>query len=104
LKIRVQNKGVKLKKFQLLVYSEFHDLLLFFLVILYEFQAMEEAINIRTKQDKLIRIGERVCIDDQEWKIAEIKNDSITLYRDGVDGKSNTTRQTVEQVKTLLHP
>ncbi len=104
MKIRVQNKGVRLKKFRLLVYSEFHDLLLFFLVILYEFQAMEEAINIRTKQDKLIRIGERVCIDDQEWKIAEIKNDSITLYPEGVDGKSNTTRQTVEQVKTLLHP
>ena len=63
---------------------------------------MRKTREFQVKKEVLIKIGERVFIDDVEWKAAEVIDDIVTLYREGVGGESHTIQKTVKEVKTLV--
>ena len=47
-------------------------------------------------------VGERVFIDDIEWKVAEVIDDIATFYREAIGGESHTIQKTIKEVKSLL--
>ena len=51
---------------------------------------------------KIVKVGDRVIIDNIEWKIAEIKGHMIILYHKDVDGSGQTILKSVAEVKNLL--
>ncbi|SVB87999.1 uncharacterized protein METZ01_LOCUS240853, partial [marine metagenome] len=53
-------------------------------------------------QQKLIKIGDRVIIDDKEWKVAEIKENLVTLYHENVEGSGQTILMSPAEVKDIL--
>ena len=63
---------------------------------------MRKNKEFQVKKEVLIKIGERVFIDDVEWKAAEVINNIVTLYREGIGGESHTIQKTVNEVKTLV--
>jgi hypothetical protein len=63
---------------------------------------MRKNREFQVKKEVLIKIGERVFIDDVEWKAAEVIKDIVTLYREGIGGESHTIQKTVKEVKTLV--
>ena len=63
---------------------------------------MRKTREFQVKKEVLIKIGERVFIDDVEWKVAEVINDIVTLHREGIGGESHTIQKTVKEVKTLV--
>jgi hypothetical protein len=46
--------------------------------------------------------GDRIILDDQEWKVAEIISDTVVLYRESISGKSQTIQEPVEVIKSHL--
>lgn len=97
-----QFEAVRLKKFSHLAYLDFYLLPLFIWVILRQFLPMRDTKEFKIKKDVLIKIGDRILIDDEEWKVAEIINNTVTLYREGVGGMSHTIQMPVEEAKSLL--
>tara|TARA_B110000467_G_C18234561_1_gene430753 strand:+ start:778 stop:981 length:204 start_codon:yes stop_codon:yes gene_type:complete len=63
---------------------------------------MRKTREFQVKKEVLIKIGERVFIDDVEWKAAEVIDNIVTLYREGIGGESHTIQKTVNEVKTLV--
>ena len=63
---------------------------------------MKKTREFQVKKEVLIKIGERVFIDDVEWKAAEVIDNIVTLYREGIGGESHTIQKTVNEVKTLV--
>ena len=53
-------------------------------------------------QQKLIKIGDRVIIDDKEWKVAGIKENLVTLYHENIDGSGQTILMSPAEVKDIL--
>ena len=63
---------------------------------------MRKTREFQVKKEVLIKIGERVFIDEVEWKAAEVIDNIVTLYREGIGGESHTIQKTVNEVKTLV--
>jgi len=63
---------------------------------------MRKITKFQVKKEVLVKIGERVFIDDVEWKVAEVIDDIVTLYREAVGGESHTIKKTIKEVKFLL--
>ena len=63
---------------------------------------MRKITKFQVKKEVLIKVGERVFIDDVEWKVAEVIDDIVTLYREAVGGESHTIQKTIEEVNSLL--
>ena len=63
---------------------------------------MRKTTEFQVKKEVLIKVGERVFIDDVEWKVAEVNDNIVTLYREGIGGESHTIQKTVKEVKTLV--
>ncbi len=63
---------------------------------------MRDTAEFQAQKELLIKIGDRILIDDQEWKVAEITDDEVTLYREGVGGLSHTIHMPVKDVESLL--
>jgi len=63
---------------------------------------MRKITKFQVKKEVLIKVGERVFIDDVEWKVAEVIDDIVTLYREGIGGESHTIHKIVKEVKSLL--
>ena len=63
---------------------------------------MSKTKEFQIKKEVLIKIGERVFIDEIEWKAAEVIDDIVTLYREGIGGESHTIQKTVKEFKTLV--
>ena len=51
---------------------------------------------------EIVKVGDRVIIDNMAWKIAEIKGHMIILYHEDVDGSGQTILKSVAEVKNLL--
>ena len=49
-----------------------------------------------------VQVGDRIILDDQEWKVAEIISDTVVLYRESVSGKSQTIQKPVDVIKSHL--
>ncbi len=56
------------------------------------------------KETSIIQIGDRILIDDVEWKVAEIQDGEVTLYHEGVGGMSHTIRKKITEIKALFTP
>ena len=52
--------------------------------------------------DISVQVGDRIILDDREWKVAEIISDTVVLYRESVSGKSQTIQEPVEVIKSHL--
>jgi len=52
--------------------------------------------------DISVQVGDRIILDDLEWKVAEIISDTVVLYRESVSGKSQTIQEPVEVIKSHL--
>ena len=52
--------------------------------------------------DISVQVGDRIILDDLEWKVAEIISDTVVLYRESVSGKSQTIEVSVEVIKKHL--
>ena len=52
--------------------------------------------------DISVQVGDRIILDDQEWKVAEIISDTVVLYRESISGKSQTIQEPVEVIKSHL--
>ena len=52
--------------------------------------------------DISVQVGDRIILDDQEWKVAEIISDTVVLYRESVSGKSQIIQESVEVIKSHL--
>jgi hypothetical protein len=63
---------------------------------------MSKTKEFQIKKEVLIKIGERVFIDDIEWKAAEVIDDIVTLYREGIGGESHTIQKSVKEVKAFV--
>ena len=63
---------------------------------------MRKITKFQVKKEVLIKVGERVFIDDIEWKVAEVIDDIATLYREAIGGESHTIQKTIKEVKSLL--
>ena len=50
----------------------------------------------------MIKIGDRVIINDKEWKVAEIKENLATLYHENIDGSGQTILMSPAEVKDIL--
>ena len=52
----------------------------------------------------LFQIGDSVFYQEHDWKIAEIQETYITLYRDSIDGQSRTEKISIKDLQeALLH-
>ena len=49
-----------------------------------------------------VQVGDRIILDDREWKVAEIISDTVVLYRESVSGKSQTIQEPVDVIKSQL--
>ena len=49
-----------------------------------------------------VQVGDRIILDDQEWKVAEIISDTVVLYRESISGESQTMQESVEVIKSHL--
>ena len=55
-----------------------------------------------SNSDISVQVGDRIILDDREWKVAEIISDTVVLYRESVSGKSQTMQEPVEVIKSHL--
>ena len=49
-----------------------------------------------------VRIGDRIILEDLEWKVAEIKDEIVTLNREGVGGNSHTIKKPLMDIESIL--
>tara|TARA_B100000959_G_C14708348_1_gene511807 strand:- start:550 stop:741 length:192 start_codon:yes stop_codon:yes gene_type:complete len=61
--------------------------------------------NIKNSNNPdLFQIGDSVFYQEHDWKIAEIQETYITLYRDSIDGQSKTEKISIKELQeALLH-
>ena len=53
-----------------------------------------------SNSDITVHVGDRIILDDQEWKVAEIISDTVVLYRESVSGKSLTIQEPPDVIKS----
>jgi hypothetical protein len=63
---------------------------------------MRDTIKHPSNEKSLVKIGDRVLINDIEWRVAEINNATSTLYREGVGGNSHTIHKSLEEVENII--
>ena len=52
--------------------------------------------------DISVQVGDRIILDEQEWKVAEIISDTDVLYKESISGKSLTIQEPVDVIKSHL--
>ena len=63
---------------------------------------MMQPKNNNSEMKSKVRIGNRIILEDLEWKVAEIKDEIVTLYREGVGGNSYTTKKSLMDIESIL--
>jgi len=59
--------------------------------------------NIKNSNNPdLFQIGDSVFYQEHDWKIAEIQETYITLYRDSIDGQSKTEKISIKELQEAL--
>ena len=54
------------------------------------------------KNPDLFQVGDTVFYKEHDWKVAEIQGKYLTLYRDRIDGRSETERISSEELQEAL--
>ena len=55
-----------------------------------------------TGKSDLFKVGDIVFYYEHDWKVAEILGKYLTLYRDRIDGRSETKRISSEELQEAL--
>tara|TARA_Y100000031_G_scaffold103047_1_gene112989 strand:- start:185 stop:376 length:192 start_codon:yes stop_codon:yes gene_type:complete len=50
----------------------------------------------------IFQIGDRVFYKEYDWKVAEIRENYITLYRESIDGQSKTEKISIKELQEAL--
>ena len=50
----------------------------------------------------LFQVGDSVFYKEHDWKVAEIREKYLVLYRDRIDGRSETERISSEELQEAL--
>ena len=64
--------------------------------------AMDNMKKNYSNSDITVHVGDRIILDDQEWKVAEIISDTVVLYRESISGKSLTIQEPLDVIKSHL--
>jgi len=78
---------------------------LYYLLVIHNYGQVTVMNNMKNNYSDLdisVQVGDRIILDDQEWKVAEIIFDTVVLYRESVSGKSQTIQEPVEVIKSHL--
>jgi hypothetical protein len=59
-------------------------------------------VNQPELEQPRLAVGDTVTIEQVDWTVAELVNDKIVLYRERVDGRSQTMEVTEEELRDLL--
>ena len=54
------------------------------------------------KKPDLFQVGDTVFYKEHDWKVAEIREKYLVLYRDRIDGRSATERISSEELQEAL--
>ena len=54
------------------------------------------------KKPDLFQVGDTVFYKEHDWKVAEIREKYLVLYRDRIDGRSETERISSEELQEAL--
>ena len=65
-------------------------------------RVMLEPENNNSEMKSKVRIGDWIILEDLEWKIAEITDEIVTLYREGVSGNSHTIKKSLIDIESIL--
>ena len=58
----------------------------------------------KSNNPDLFQVGDNIFYKEYNWKIAEIQESYITLYRDSIDGQSETEKISIKELQeALLH-
>ena len=55
-----------------------------------------------SKNPYLFQVGDRIFYKEHDWKVAEIEENFVTLYRDSVDGHSETEKISIKELQEAL--
>ncbi len=55
----------------------------------------------KNTQDRSYKVGEIITINQVDWTVAETPDDKIRLYRERIDGSSQTMDVTLEELERL---
>ncbi len=50
----------------------------------------------------LFKVGDTVFYNEHDWKVAEVLGKNLTLYRDRIDGQSETKRISSKELRKAL--
>ena len=90
------------EKYRLQTNSIFSSVLVLFIQLSASLMAMIELKNNNRKMKSKVRIGDRIILEGLEWKVAEIKDEIVTLYREGVGGNSHTIKKVLMNIESIL--
>jgi len=49
-----------------------------------------------------LEIGDILIIENNQWKIADVRNDIVFFYREGIDGSSRVKEANDEELTDIL--
>jgi len=78
---------------------------LYYLLVIHNYGQVTVMNNMKNNYSDLdisVQVGDRIILDDQEWKVAEIISDTVVLYRESVSGKSQIMQKPVDVIKSHL--
>ena len=76
--------------------------LVLFILLSANLLVMMQPKNNNSEMKLKVRIGDRIIIEDLEWKVAVIKDEIVTLYREGVGGNSHTIIKSLIDIESIL--
>ena len=50
----------------------------------------------------LFQVGDSIFYEEYDWKVVEIEENFVTLYRDSVDGHSETKKISMKELQEAL--
>jgi hypothetical protein len=58
--------------------------------------------STKSNNSDIFQVGDLVFYKEHNWKVAEIQENYIILYRDSVDGQSKTERISIKELQEAL--
>lgn len=49
-----------------------------------------------------LKIGDILIIDNTQWRIADVRNDIVFFYREGIDGSSRVKEVNEDELNEIL--
>ena len=59
-------------------------------------------ITENSNNPDLFQVGDSIFYEEHDWKVVEIEENFVTLYRDSVDGHSETKKISMKELQEAL--